>query len=90
MDLILRGANLADGRREQDIGIEAGRIVTVGPRLAATGRREIDVGGYLVSAPFVDAHFHMVATLSLGQISRIRLSDKTSRLHPRHVVPKRG
>jgi hypothetical protein len=23
-----------------------------------------------------------------GQISRIRLSDKTSRLHPRHVVPK--
>ena len=25
MDLILRGANLADGRREQDIGIEAGR-----------------------------------------------------------------
>jgi cytosine deaminase len=66
MDLILRGANLADGRREQDIGIEAGRIVTVGPRLAATGRREIDVGGYLVSAPFVDAHFHMDATLSLG------------------------
>src|SRR6266436_1319327 len=24
------------------------------------------------------------------QISRIRLSDKTSRLHPRHVAPKRG
>ena len=24
------------------------------------------------------------------RISRIRLSDKTSRLHPRHVVPKRG
>jgi hypothetical protein len=24
------------------------------------------------------------------QISRIRLSDKTSRLHPRHVVPARG
>jgi hypothetical protein len=23
-------------------------------------------------------------------VSRIRLSDKTSRLHPRHVVPKRG
>ena len=22
------------------------------------------------------------------QIARIRLSDKTSRLHPRHVVPK--
>ena len=24
------------------------------------------------------------------QISRIRLSDKSSRLRPRHVVPKRG
>jgi hypothetical protein len=24
------------------------------------------------------------------QISRIRLSDKTSRLRPRHVVPKPG
>jgi cytosine deaminase len=66
MDLILRGANLADGRREQDIGIEGGRIVAVEPRLAATAGREIDVSGYLVSAPFVDAHFHMDATLSLG------------------------
>jgi len=28
--------------------------------------------------------------LGVEQISRIRLSDKTSRLHPRHVVPKRG
>ena len=26
--------------------------------------------------------------LKARQISRIRLSDKTSRLHPRHVVPK--
>jgi hypothetical protein len=24
------------------------------------------------------------------RLSRIRLSDKTSRLHPRHVVPKPG
>jgi cytosine deaminase len=66
MDLILRGANFADGRREQDIGVEGGRIVAVQPRLAATAGREIDVHGYLVSAPFVDAHFHMDATLSLG------------------------
>ena len=66
MDLILRGANFADGRREQDIGIEGGRIVAVQPRLAAEAGRVIDVHGYLVSAPFVDAHFHMDATLSLG------------------------
>src|SRR6476646_3286380 len=66
MDLILRGANLADGRRGHDIGIEGGRIVAVESGLPATAGREIDVNGYLASAPFVDAHFHMDATLSLG------------------------
>ena len=66
MDLILRGAALADGRCDQDIGIAGERIVAVEPHLAATGAREIDVRGSLVSAPFVDAHFHMDATLSLG------------------------
>jgi cytosine deaminase len=49
-----------------DIGVRDGRIVAVEPRLAATGREEIDAGGMLVSPPFVDAHFHMDATLSLG------------------------
>jgi cytosine/creatinine deaminase len=66
MDLILRGANLADGRRDQDIAVAGERIVAVEPHLAAAGAREVDVRGCLVSAPFVDAHFHMDATLSLG------------------------
>src|SRR4029079_5230506 len=66
MDLILRGANLADGRREQDIGIEGGRIVAVEPRLAATAGPQIELRCYLVSAPLGEAHFHMDARLSLG------------------------
>ena len=66
MDLILRHANLPDGRTDIDIGIEGGRIVAVGPALAAQAAEEIDVSGRLVSPPFVDAHFHMDATLSLG------------------------
>ncbi len=66
MDLILRGASLADGRREQDIGIAGERIVAVERRLAATAPRELDVRGLFVSAPFVDAHFHMDSTLSFG------------------------
>jgi len=66
MDLILRGATLADGRGDQDIGIVGERIVAVEPRLAATGAREIGVRGCLVSAPFVDAHFHMDSALSFG------------------------
>jgi cytosine deaminase len=66
MDLVIRNATLADGRRHVDIAIDGATIATVGPQLAATGAREIDAGGDLVSTPFVDAHFHMDATLSYG------------------------
>jgi len=66
MDLILRGGNLPDGRTGVDIGIKDGRIAAVEPKLAAKGRHEINVAGRLVSPPFVDAHFHMDATLSYG------------------------
>jgi cytosine/creatinine deaminase len=66
MDLIVRGATLADGRRERDIGIVGERIVAIEPRLTAAAARELDVRGLLVSAPFVDAHFHMDSTLSFG------------------------
>lgn len=66
MDLILRHANLPDGRRDVDIGIAGDRIAAISPSLPAAAAREIDARGYLVSPPFVDAHFHMDATLSLG------------------------
>lgn len=66
MDLIIRRANLPDGRTGIDVGIEKDRIVVVEPRLAATATDEIDAEGRLLSPPFVDAHFHMDATLSLG------------------------
>ncbi|WP_225771428.1 amidohydrolase family protein [Inquilinus sp. Marseille-Q2685] len=66
MDLVLRNANLPDGRTGIDIGIDGGRIAAVEPRLAAQGREEIDATGRLVTPPFVDSHFHLDATLSLG------------------------
>jgi len=66
LDLILRHASLVDGRRDIDIGIKDGRIAAVATTLAAVGAEEIDVGGRLVSAPFVDAHFHLDSTLTLG------------------------
>jgi cytosine deaminase len=67
MDLILRHANLPDGRRDQDIGIADGRIRAVAPGLQASAPQEIDVSGRLVSPPFVDAHFHLDSALTLGQ-----------------------
>jgi cytosine/creatinine deaminase len=66
MDLIIRRANLPDGRKGIDIGIEKGRIVALEPQLQATANEEIDALGRLLSSPFVDAHFHLDATLSLG------------------------
>ncbi|MBC8258469.1 MAG: amidohydrolase family protein [SAR324 cluster bacterium] len=67
MDLIIRNANLPDGRIGIDIGIKAGKIELLESALSAKATEEIDACGYLVSPPFVDAHFHMDATLSLGQ-----------------------
>ncbi|QGZ39438.1 cytosine deaminase [Pseudoduganella flava] len=66
MDIVIRNATLADGRTEVDIAVQDGRIAAVAPRLPVQGAREIDAQGDLVTAPFVDAHFHMDATLSYG------------------------
>ena len=66
MDLVIRNASLPDGRRQVDIAIGQGRIAALGPRLAVQGAREIDAEGDLVTPPFVDAHFHLDATLSVG------------------------
>jgi cytosine deaminase len=65
-DLIVRNANLADGRKNIDIGIQGGKIVAVERNIEAQAQEEIDATGRLVSPPFVDPHFHMDATLSLG------------------------
>jgi cytosine deaminase len=65
-DLLLRRCTLADGRSDIDIGIAGGRIAAVQPALAGAAARTIDAAGQLVTAPFVDAHFHMDSTLSYG------------------------
>jgi cytosine deaminase len=66
LDLVVRNAALADGRRGIDVGVQAGRIAAVEPRLQAEAAETIDAQGLLLTPPFVDAHFHMDATLSIG------------------------
>ncbi|VXB78696.1 Cytosine deaminase [Burkholderia sp. 8Y] len=66
MDLIIRRAALVRSTSLVDIGMEGGRIAAIEPHLDARAREEIDANGSLVTAPFVDAHFHMDATLSYG------------------------
>ncbi len=67
-DLLLRNVALPDGRAGVDVLVREGRIAAVGPALPAPqGIPALDGGGWLLSPPFVDAHFHMDSTLSHGQ-----------------------
>ena len=69
LDLLVHNATLPDGRQGMGLAITAGKIVAVDAGLtpATTPAHEtLDAGGLLVSPPFVDAHFHMDATLSYG------------------------
>ncbi|TPW32567.1 amidohydrolase family protein [Martelella alba] len=65
-DLIIKNANLPDGRKGVDIAIADGLIGAMEPGITAEARDVIDASGRMVSPPFVDPHFHMDATLSLG------------------------
>ncbi|MCX7347667.1 MAG: amidohydrolase family protein [Alphaproteobacteria bacterium] len=73
LDLLLRNATLPDGRSGQDIACKDGRIVDVKPKIDGAARATVDAKGYLVSPPFIDSHFHMDATLSLG-LPRLNMS----------------
>jgi len=66
LDLLITNATLPDGHTGVGIAIENGRIVEVREQLTASARESLDAAGQLVSPPFVDAHFHMDATLSYG------------------------
>ncbi len=69
--MLIRNATLPDGRTGIDLLVQHGRIAAVGAMLfagqpAPDGGPEIDAAGWLLSPPFVDAHFHLDATLSHG------------------------
>lgn len=67
MDLIVTHARLPDGRSDVDLLARGGRIEAIGPALPRPeGLPVLDAQGWLLAPPFVDAHFHMDATLSHG------------------------
>jgi cytosine/creatinine deaminase len=65
-DLLITNANLPDGRTNMSVAVEAGKIVAVQVGFTAPAHVTVNAGGMLLSPPFVDAHFHMDATLSYG------------------------
>lgn len=65
--MLIHNATLPDGRSGMDLLVQDGRIAAIGAQLATpAGVERIDAQGWLLSPPFVDAHFHMDATLSYG------------------------
>jgi len=72
VDLIVKDATLPDGRTGMDVACKDGVITAVEAGISAEADVTIDAGRWLLSPPFVDPHFHMDATLSLG---RPRMND---------------
>ena len=69
--MLIRNATLPDGRTGVDLLVRDGRIAAVGEQLFAhqpppADVELIDAEGWLLSPPFVDAHFHLDSTLSYG------------------------
>ncbi len=64
-DLLVKDGVLANGT-QADIAISGDRIAVVESGIEAEAGEVIDAHGKLATAPFVDPHFHMDATLSYG------------------------
>ena len=66
LDLLVKNATLPDGRSGMSVAVTDGKILEVAAGLDAPAKEVVDAQGLLLSPPFVDAHFHMDATLSYG------------------------
>lgn len=67
-DLLLRHVQQHRQQGLVDIAIEQGHFVRVAPDLSSeSADHELDVAGRLVVPPFIDAHVHLDAVLTVGQ-----------------------
>ena len=61
--LLLKGGRVVDPSRKVDevldVALEDGKVVEIGPRLAARGGEVLEVKGLVVSPGFIDLHTHL-------------------------------
>jgi cytosine/creatinine deaminase len=65
-DLVVRNAHLLDGRLV-DLAVEDGRFTRIGSSLELDASTSIDAAGRLLTAPLVDCHLHLDASLTVGR-----------------------
>ena len=66
LDLLVKNARIDGEQYLVDIACKDGKIVEIAPSISGETIRTIDALGNFVTPPFVDSHFHMDATLSMG------------------------
>src|SRR5437763_7452783 len=66
-DLISRHAQLHRGKVPIDIAVKDGHFARIASDITESAAREINAAGHLVSPPFIDAHVHLDAVLTVGQ-----------------------
>ncbi|MCO5207932.1 MAG: amidohydrolase family protein [Anaerolineae bacterium] len=59
MDLIIRNGISEQSGEPLEVGIANGTIAAIAPSVAATGAREIDAVGSMISPAFFESHFHL-------------------------------
>ncbi len=65
--LLLKNCRLRTSAELVDLLIADGRFAEITPSLVAEADETIDVGGQLVTAPFVESHIHLDSVLAAGQ-----------------------
>ena len=68
LDLLIRNALVFDGSGAppavQDVGVAAGRIAAIGPKLDAPAARTIDAAGLALMPGIIDSHTHFDAQIT--------------------------
>ncbi|HEY3920887.1 MAG TPA: cytosine deaminase [Gaiellaceae bacterium] len=65
--LVVRNARLLDRDGLFDLVADGGRWTRIAPDAAVDAERELDADGRLVTAPLVDCHLHLDASLTAGK-----------------------